>query len=447
MARQARKRVAARRPAKKKAAARRKSAVRPRRGKAKLRALPWRIAYSLDKNDGLFAQVNARVPGRSRASDGSIGDAAHQSRTSDHNAWRRVGGQPVVGAIDITHDPKGGFDSYAFAQSLAKSRDPRVKYIISNGKIWNHAEGWRKYNGKNPHDHHVHVSASDSVSLFDKRGPFKFDVQFKDDSGTPIVQVPGDRPVQPVPTDPILRRGSKEPVTQTDGPIHKLQAMLGIKVDGDFGPATDKAVRAFQTSRGLGVDGVVGPATWRALRSAKVVAPKLPAASPPATSLQAIKEYVFQDEGDELTVHSDEPGGASRLGISIDTLSAHLGRRATIGDLKNMPDEEAWSIYDEKFWDRIGADKLPAGLNYAAFDFAVNSGPAIVDGDNDNNPKIIEDFLVTALRETTVQKQIDKLCELRLKYMQTNPVKWARYRRGWTARVDRVRARAQQMAA
>ncbi|MCX5070920.1 peptidoglycan-binding protein [Micromonospora lupini] len=35
-----------------------------------------------------------------------------------------------------------------------------------------------------------------------------------------------------------------------------------IKIDRDFGPATDSATRAFQRSKKIGVDGVVGPVTW-----------------------------------------------------------------------------------------------------------------------------------------------------------------------------------------
>lgn len=422
----------------------RKTAKRTRRPR-KLGALPWRIAYSLDKTDGLFAQVNARAPGRATGSDGSIGDAAHQSRSSDHNAWRRgARGEPVVGAIDVTHDPRGGFDSYAFAESLRKYRDPRVKYVISNGKIWNPSVSpeWRTYVGKNPHDHHVHVSVSDSRALFDRKGQWMFDTQHPDSQNG---QVPGDRPVQPVPTDPVLRRGSKYPKDQTTSPVHELQRVLGVVVDGDFGPATERAVKAFQVGRGLAADGVVGPATWRALRAAKVVSGSGPLKVAP-TSREQVREFVFSDEGRELTVHSHEPGGASRLGISIDTLSRHIGRQATQQDLLDMSEDMAWEIYDKDFWDRIEADKLPAGLNYAAFDFAVNSGPAVVDGDETNNPRIVRDFLAQALEEKDVRAQIDKLCDLRLEYMKTNPEKWERYRRGWTARVDRVRSRAHAMA-
>lgn len=38
-----------------------------------------------------------------------------------------------------------------------------------------------------------------------------------------------------------------------------------VAVDGNFGPATDKAVKSFQKSEGLVVDGSVGPLTWAAL--------------------------------------------------------------------------------------------------------------------------------------------------------------------------------------
>ena len=71
--------------------------------------------------------------------------------------------------------------------------------------------------------------------------------------------------------------GSPEPATTTEHSIvlssgsegrqvQLLQAALGIKVDGIFGPETEEAVRSFQASKGLTVDGVAGPLTNAALR-------------------------------------------------------------------------------------------------------------------------------------------------------------------------------------
>lgn len=47
--------------------------------------------------------------------------------------------------------------------------------------------------------------------------------------------------------------------------VKKLQQILNLIVDGDFGLKTDKAVKEFQTNNKLTVDGIVGNETWKAL--------------------------------------------------------------------------------------------------------------------------------------------------------------------------------------
>lgn len=58
---------------------------------------------------------------------------------------------------------------------------------------------------------------------------------------------------------PLLKMGA------AGDDVEDLQEALGIKPDGDFGPATKQAVIAFQRSRGLEDDGIVGGSTWKAL--------------------------------------------------------------------------------------------------------------------------------------------------------------------------------------
>ena len=112
--------------------------------------MSWRLANSLTT---LRNQVNAAYPNRSKVSDGTIGDAAHAASASDHNPNRNG----VVCALDLTHDPKNGFDAHALAEHLRKNRHPNLRYVISNARIagyWNNWQ-WRPSVG---HYQHCHIS-------------------------------------------------------------------------------------------------------------------------------------------------------------------------------------------------------------------------------------------------------------------------------------------------
>lgn len=219
--------------------------------------MSWRIAKSLEE---LRTQVNKRAPNRSKASDGSIGDAKHASRSSDHNPHVKDGKTGVVTAIDITHDPAGGCDSYALAQSLIDSRDVRIKYIISNGKIASGADGpsawvWRPYTGANPHSHHVHISVRAKKELYDGTAPWKFDLGKPDGA-------------KPLKTNPVLSKGAKgDEVRRLQGLLNSKGANPTLTLDGDFGAKTEKAVKAFQSANGLVADSIVGTYTWLKLES------------------------------------------------------------------------------------------------------------------------------------------------------------------------------------
>lgn len=135
--------------------------------------MTWRVAKSLLV---LRSQVNAKFPSRAKGWDGTIGDEAHASRASDHNPWVHEGGMGIVTAMDITHDPLHGVDSYKMAEQLRLSRDPRIKYIISNRRICSSevaAWTWRPYSGTNPHDHHVHVSVKADKAHYDEEAPWE----------------------------------------------------------------------------------------------------------------------------------------------------------------------------------------------------------------------------------------------------------------------------------
>lgn len=209
-----------------------------------------RIAKSLAT---LRDQVNAKWPTRSKVSDGWIGDSKHAARKSDHNP----NPSGVVCALDITHDPARGLDAGRLADTIRLSGDPRVNCVISNGRIANSGQPWRKYTGSNAHTQHCHISVKQTASLYDDAKPWKIDgAVTAPQTGTPVVI--------PQTTPPLLKKGSKgQYVRNLQAELNKHGAAL--KVDGDYGQRTEAAVKSFQRGRGLKVDGKVGPQTWGAL--------------------------------------------------------------------------------------------------------------------------------------------------------------------------------------
>ncbi len=196
----------------------------------------------------LWAQVKAKFPHRDTEDDGMLGDARHQARVSDHNP-NAVG---IVTALDLTHDPRHGFNSYAFADYLKEQNDARIKYLISNRRIWTAqgSKGWQHYSGVNPHDCHVHISVRGMPRYYN-------DADDWDLGGFPEIQQP-DAPSR---IGPTLRQGDQ------GKDVLRLQRGLGIEADGDFGPVTRRKVMQFQNAHKLVADGVVGPQTWRELES------------------------------------------------------------------------------------------------------------------------------------------------------------------------------------
>jgi hypothetical protein len=129
--------------------------------------MAWRVAKSLLR---LREQINEMAPNRSKASDGTIGDAAHATRNSDHNPWVKDGNTGVVTAIDITNDIANGCDAQEIVDALVNSRDARIKYIIWNRKKINSKIQpwvWRNYTGPNPHTRHFHLSVKSDKASYD----------------------------------------------------------------------------------------------------------------------------------------------------------------------------------------------------------------------------------------------------------------------------------------
>ncbi len=119
----------------------------------------------------LREQADDAFPNRKRNSDGTIGDAKHSTRKSDHNPDVHTG---FVRALDLDADFNEQASTTAYVADqirIAARKDKRISYVIFDRKIasarslWR----WRKYKGINPHTKHIHISftkAGDQDSKF-----------------------------------------------------------------------------------------------------------------------------------------------------------------------------------------------------------------------------------------------------------------------------------------
>jgi Putative peptidoglycan binding domain len=218
----------------------------------------------------LVAAVNQRWPKRDKASDGTIGDAAHASRHSDHNPWVVVKGVGVVRARDIDKDGIAAAELAEKLRRLGAAGDRRLAnggYVIFNRRItapdFSH---WREYTGSNPHTAHIHVSFSLTPAGFDYPAGWGADLW----GGKPSPAKPPAKPKpRPSGARPVLQQGTDRPqyvkaVQRRLKTVYPAYARH-LAVDGKFGPATAAAVREFQRRSGLAADGVVGRRTWQAL--------------------------------------------------------------------------------------------------------------------------------------------------------------------------------------
>lgn len=178
-------------------------------------------------------RINQKWPHRDHSSDGWIGNKAHQAVASDHNPDARG----VVHAIDVDRD---GIHVPTVLAAFMLS--PATHYLIHNRRIWSAKDRFapHRYIGDDPHTGHIHESVWHTSFSEHWAG--------------------GWSPITGWPNPLDVRLGS------TGEAVRLVQAYsnafwYALKVDGDFGPATDKAVRAFQKRAGIEVDGVVGPQT------------------------------------------------------------------------------------------------------------------------------------------------------------------------------------------
>jgi lysozyme family protein len=160
-------------------------------------------------------------------------------------------------------------------------------------------------------------------------------------------------------------------------------------------------------------------------------------------------QAVLKHEGGFVN-HPKDPGGMTNLGVTKKVWEEFVGREVDEAEMRALTPDVVKPLYKKNYWDKIKGDQLPSGVDYAAYDLAVNSGTgraakylqqiAGVPADGIIGPKSLE-----AINACPATEAVDALCDMRLDFLQKLPT-WGTFGKGWGRRVEEVKNIGLQMA-
>jgi lysozyme family protein len=150
------------------------------------------------------------------------------------------------------------------------------------------------------------------------------------------------------------------------------------------------------------------------------------------------------------TNHPSDPGGPTNFGITIFDYRKYVKPDADAGDVRAMSLAAAKSIYRAKYWDALRCDELPSGLDYAVFDYGVNSGVSRAAKVLQQSVGVPDDgrvgpLTLAAAAKCDARRVVMAICAERRGFLQGLRT-WPVFGRGWGRRVAAVEVAALQMA-
>ena len=161
----------------------------------------------------------------------------------------------------------------------------------------------------------------------------------------------------------------------------------------------------------------------------------------------ALKAVLHHEGG--FVNHPKDPGGMTNLGVTKRVWEEWVGHEVDEKAMRALTPADVDTLYRRKYWDKVRGDDLPAGVDYAVFDAAINSGPGraakwlqtVVGAVPDGAIGAGTLGKVAAMEPATI---IEKYQETRLAFLKSLPT-WDTFGKGWGRRVMEVKDAALNM--
>lgn len=168
-----------------------------------------------------------------------------------------------------------------------------------------------------------------------------------------------------------------------------------------------------------------------------------------STYARAMKGIRLSEGG--YSNHRKDPGGATNFGI-IQTVydEYRSSKRMAKQSVRLISETEVNDIYKTRYADKVRYDELPAGIDYATLDGAVNSGVSrgakwlqaalgiSADG-------VVGAGTISASAKADAIKIVKAMCAKRMSFLRGLTI-FSTFGKGWTSRVSRVEAESVSMA-
>ena len=136
--------------------------------------------------------------------------------------------------------------------------------------------------------------------------------------------------------------------------------------------------------------------------------------------------------------HPRDPGGMTNLGVTKKVYEEWMGREVSEQEMRDLQPKDVRDLYKKNYWDRCKCDDLPSGLDFAVFDWAVNSGTGrsskgvqkacAAEPDGAIGPKTL-----ALVKGQNTQYMIEKFGEIRQNFYESLST-FDTFGKGWTRR-------------
>ncbi|MBX5111945.1 glycoside hydrolase family 108 protein [Rhizobium lentis] len=149
--------------------------------------------------------------------------------------------------------------------------------------------------------------------------------------------------------------------------------------------------------------------------------------------------------------HPRDPGGATNYGITQRVYDEYRSsKKAAKQSVRLISEAEVNEIYKTRYADKVKYDDLPAGIDYATLDGAINSGVSrgakwLQSALGVSSDGKIGTQTISAAAKVDAIATVKSMCAKRMSFLRGLSI-FSTFGKGWTARVARVEAESVSMA-